>query len=51
MNRLMRERVGSAFLPFPEADSFYERVRSRLVKALRLDALAVGAKKRRKRKK
>ncbi len=25
MNRLFRERVGSAFLPFPEVDNFYEK--------------------------
>ena len=31
MNRLFRERVGGTFLPFPEADNFYERVRSKLV--------------------
>ena len=32
MNRLFRERVGSTtFLPFPEADSLYERLRSKIV--------------------
>ncbi len=31
MNRLFRERVGGSFLPFPEADCLYERVRSKFV--------------------
>ena len=31
MNRLFRERVGGSYLPFPEADNLYERVRSKLV--------------------
>ena len=36
MNRLFRERVGGTFLPFPEADNFYERVRSKLVIKLKI---------------
>jgi len=35
MNRLFRERVGGVFLPFPEVDNFYERVRSRLIVKLK----------------
>ncbi len=31
MNRLFREKVGGSFLPFPEVDSPFERLRSRLV--------------------
>ncbi len=31
MNRLFREHVGGSFLPFPEADNLYERLRSRLI--------------------
>lgn len=31
MNRLFREQVGGSFLPFPEADNFYEKIRSKLV--------------------
>ena len=31
MNRLFRERVGGVFLPFPEVDNLYERVRSKLI--------------------
>ena len=31
MNRLFREKVGGDFLPFPEADNFYEKIRSKLV--------------------
>ena len=31
MNRIFRERVGGVFLPFPEVDNIYERIRSWLV--------------------
>ena len=31
INRLFRERVGGSFLPFPEVDNLYERIRSKLV--------------------
>ena len=31
INRLFRERIGGTFLPFPEADNFYERVRSKFI--------------------
>ena len=37
MNRLFRERVGGAFLPFPEVDNFYERARSRLAVKLKIN--------------
>ena len=37
MNRLFRERVGGSFLPFPEDDNFYERVRSKLVTKLKIN--------------
>ena len=37
MNRLFRERVGGAFLPFPEVDNLYERVRSKLVIKLKMN--------------
>ena len=37
MNRLFRERVGGSFLPFPEADSLYERVRSKFVIKLKIN--------------
>ena len=37
MNRLFRERVGRAFLPFPDEDNFYERVRSKLVIKLKIN--------------
>ncbi len=37
MNRLFRERVGGSFLPFPEEDNFYERVRSKLVIKLKIN--------------
>ena len=37
MNRLFRERVGGTFLPFPEVDNFYERVRSKLVIKLKIN--------------
>ena len=28
MNRLFRERVGGSFIPFPEVDCVYERIRA-----------------------
>ena len=31
MNRLFRERVGGSFLPFPEEDTPYERIRSKFI--------------------
>ncbi len=37
MNRLFRERVGGSFLPFPEEDTLYERVRSKLVIKLKIN--------------
>ena len=37
MNRLFRERVGRAFLPFPEVDNLYEKVRSKLVIKLKIN--------------
>ncbi len=47
MNRLFRERVGGTFLPFPEADNFYERVRSKLVIKLKINEFSDRRKKRR----
>lgn len=37
MNRLFRERVSGEFLPFPEEDSLYERLRSKVVVKLKLN--------------
>ena len=39
MNRLFRERIGSNFLPFPEADNFYQRARSKIIVKLRINKL------------
>ena len=36
MNRLFRERVGGKFLPYPEVDNIFEKVRSWVVKKLHL---------------
>jgi hypothetical protein len=47
MNRLFRERVGGTFLPFPEVDNFYERVRSKLVIKLKTNEFSDHRKKRR----
>ena len=49
MNRLFRERVGGTFLPFPEADNFYERVRSKLVIKLKINNFFDRREKRRRR--
>ena len=48
MNRLFRERVGGAFLPFPEVDNFYERVRSKLVIKLKVNEFSDRRKKRKR---
>jgi len=39
MNRLFRERVGGTFLPFPEEDNAYERLRSKIVIAFRINEI------------
>lgn len=31
MNRIFRENVGGKFLPFPEVDNIFERIRSKIV--------------------
>ena len=36
MNRFFRERVGGHFLPYPEVDNLFEKVRSWVVKKLHL---------------
>ena len=46
MNRLFRERVGGAFLPFPEEDTLYERIRSKLVIKLKINEISDRRKKR-----
>ena len=48
MNRLFRERVGGTFLPFPEADNFYERVRSKVVIKLKINEFFDRCKERRR---
>ena len=39
MNRLFRERVGGSFLPFPEEDNLYEKVRNKLVIKLKINEI------------
>ena len=51
MNRLFRERVGGTFLPFPEADNLYERVRSKIVIKFKINEFFDRRKKRRREKK
>ena len=48
MNRLFRERVGGTFLPFPEADNLYERVRSKLVIKLKIHEFLARRKERKR---
>ena len=48
MNRLFRERVGGSFLPFPEADNLFERVRSKIVIKLRINEFIARCKDRRR---
>ncbi len=47
MNRIFRENVGGSFLPFPEVDCFYERVRSKIVVKLKINEFLNKRKKRR----
>ena len=49
-DRLFRERVGGSFLPFPEADNLYERLRSRLVINFKIDEFSDRRKERRRTK-
>lgn len=37
MNRLFREYAGSTFLPYPEADNLYERIRSKIIRKLKIN--------------
>ena len=48
MNRIFRERVGGSFLPFPEADNLYERVRSHCILKLKINKFSDRRKKRRR---
>ena len=48
MNRLFRERIGDSFLPFPEVDCFYERVRSTIVVKLKINEFLDKCKERRR---
>ena len=48
MNRLFRERVGGAFIPFPEVDNFYERARSNFVIKFKVNEFSDRRKKRRR---
>ncbi len=47
MNRLFRERVGGSFLPFPEEDTPYERIRSKFIIKFKINELFNRRKKRR----
>ncbi len=51
MNRLFRERVGGAFIPFPEADNLYERMRSKIIIKLKINEFLDRHKKRKRNKK
>ncbi len=50
MNRLCRERIGGSYLPFPEVDNFYEKVRSKLVVKLKINEFRDRREERRRRK-
>ena len=50
MNRLFRERVGGSFLPFPEEDTIYERVRSYFIIKFKINEFTDRRKKRRRTK-
>ena len=48
MNRLFRERVGGSFLPYPEVDCFYERVRSKIIVKLKINEFSYRRRRRRR---
>ena len=48
MNRLFRERAGGSFLPFPEEDTLYERLRSKLIIKLKIHEFFDRRKKRKR---
>ena len=50
MNRVFRERIGGSYLPFPEEDNIYEKIRSKLVIKLKINEFFDALKKRRRRK-
>ena len=50
MNRLFRERVGGSFLPFPEEDNIYEKVRSYFVIKFKINEFSDRRKERRRTK-
>lgn len=45
MNRFFREHIGSSFLPYPEVDHAYERIRSKIIRMLCPNALRKHRKK------
>ncbi len=50
MNRLYRERVSGIYLPFPEVDNFYEKVRSKLIVKLKINKFLDRREEHRRRK-
>lgn len=50
MNRIFRERVGGSFLPFPEADNLFEKIRSKIVIKLKINELLDKRKKKKMKK-
>ena len=50
MNRLFRERVGGSFLPFPEEDTLYERIRSKFIIKFKVNEFLDRRKKRRRKR-
>ena len=49
MNRLFRERVGGSFIPYPEVDNLYERLRSYFIIKFKIDDFSDRRQKRRRR--
>ena len=50
MNRIFREHVGGSFLPFPEVDNLYERIRSKIIVKFGIQTKYDKISKRRRRK-
>ena len=50
MNRIFRENTDGTFIPYPEVDCFYEKLRSRIVRKFKLNDFAYNRKMRKRKK-
>ena len=50
MNRVFREHAGGRFIPYPEVDNFYERLRSRIIVKFNINTERQTKRRQRRRK-